>query len=373
METLPRRKSYSSTEACDPSGSLLGLATHSYSMGNERGLKENLSGYMADLAALSSQAQHDDNATAIIGEAIALARDALQTEYCSLYELTSGTQRFAMRHGSGWHFDLTGEFALDDIDDANEALEPPFMADGLAPDDGSVLLRFMRSHHVSGGVHARIESNRGLRGLLAVYTTRGRRFGQAELDFLQLIANIIGTAFTAERVTAERDQAAALEAARLKSAFLANTTHEIRSPLNVIMGYTELVAENLSEAGDHSQARYLEAVKRAGRRLLSTVEKILDYAQLESGNFASRPEPLDAAAMLIALIEEHRGHADEKGLALTCRIEAADTVVSFDRHCLTSVIANPLLNAIKFTEAGHIRVRLYQTSGKLKLEITDSG
>ncbi|HEX4210359.1 MAG TPA: ATP-binding protein, partial [Candidatus Binataceae bacterium] len=47
--------------------------------------------------------------------------------------------------------------------------------------------------------------------------------------------------------------------------------------------------------------------------------------------------------------------------------------VSFDRHCLTSVIANPLLNAIKFTEAGHIRVRLYQTSGKLKLEITDSG
>ena len=80
------------------------------------------------------------------------------------------------------------------------------------------------------------------------------------------------------------------------------------------------------------------------------------------------------AALVTALIEEHRGPADEKGLTLICGIEAADTIVSFDRHCLESVIANPLLNAIKFTEAGYVSARLHRTAaGKLALEISDSG
>jgi signal transduction histidine kinase len=179
---------------------------------------------------------------------------------------------------------------------------------------------------------------------------------------------------TAESVVAERDRAAALGAARLKSAFLANTTHEIRSPLNVIMGYTELVAENLTEAGDRSQVRYLEAVRRASRRLLSTVEKILDYARLDSGDFDFHPEPVDVAATLNAIIEEHRGAVEEKGLSLICSIDEGHNDVLFDRRCLANVISNPLLNAIKFTEAGCISTRLFRTAArKLKLEITDTG
>jgi signal transduction histidine kinase len=374
METSPLLNPISSTDAGDPSGPLLNLAARGYQMGNERGLNENLTNYFADLAALSAQAQHDDDATAIIARAIALARDALKVDYCALYEVASGTHRLMMRQGGGWRFALTGEFDLDDIVGADTFTEPPYMADGLAPDVTSGLHGFMHSHQVTAGVNARIESRRGLRGLFAVYTTHGRRFLPSELDFLQLIANVVGIALMTESGASERHQAASLEAGRLKTAFLANTTHEIRSPLNVIMGYTELVAENLIEAGDRTQVRYLEAVKRAGRRLLSTVEKILDYARLDSGDFDFRPEPIDVASTLTAIIEEHRGSAEEKGLTLMSGIDGNDNVVMFDRRCLANVIANPWLNAIKFTEAGYVSARLFRTAtGKLKLEISDSG
>ena len=375
METSPRRVSTSSSaEESDSSGRLFDQTACGHKTGSDRGLNENLAGYLSDLAVLSSQARRQPNATETITQAIALVRDALKADYCALYEIAPETRRFAMRQGCGWRFSLPGEFDLDDIIETDDTSELPFMADGLVPDVTSGLVGFMRSHHVGGGVNARIESARGLLGLLAVYTTRERKFVQAELDFLQLIANIVGSALEAERSAIKQERAAAIEAARLKSAFLANTTHEIRSPLNVILGYSELVAENLSEAGDESQASYLDAVRRAGRRLLSTVEKIIDFAKLESGDFDPHPEPLDVAALVTALMEEHRGPADEKGLTLMCGIEAADTIVSFDRHCLESVVANPLLNAIKFTEAGYVSARLHRTvTGKLKLEISDSG
>ena len=375
METSPRRASTSSSaEESDSSSSLFDQAARGYETGSDRGLNENLAGYLSDLAALSSRVRRQPDVAETITQAIALVRDALKADYCALYEVASETQRFVMRQGSGWRFNLPGEFELDDIIEADDSSALPFMTDGLVPDVTSGLFGFMRTHQVGGGVNARIEGAGGLLGLLAVYTTRVRQFAQAELDFLQLIANIVGGALEAERSAVHQQRAAALEASRLKSAFLANTTHEIRSPLNVILGYSELVAENLSEAGDESQARYLDAVRRAGRRLLSTVEKIIDFAKLESGDFDPHPEPLDVAALVTASMEEHRAPADEKGLTLKCTIEATDTIVSFDRHCLESVIANPLLNAIKFTEVGFVSARLYRTvSGKLKLEISDSG
>lgn len=81
----------------------------------------------------------------------------------------------------------------------------------------------------------------------------------------------------------------ALESTRLKSAFLANTSHEIRTPLNVILGYTDLVSEHLANIGDHTQDAYLEALGRAGRRLLKTIQQILDYSRMEAGALALNP------------------------------------------------------------------------------------
>ena len=77
-----------------------------------------------------------------------------------------------------------------------------------------------------------------------------------------------------DELSAARD--AALEASRLKSAFVANITHEIRTPLNVILGYADLIVERLAELNDDSVAEYAEPIRRAGQRLLDTIGAVLD-------------------------------------------------------------------------------------------------
>lgn len=334
--------------------------------------------YLGRLAALGSLAQRESSSE-VISQAISLAWGALQVDYCALFELTPNSEaQLVMRHGRGWHSRLETPIALADVMEVNghtnHALAVELMIDGLVPDAGSRLLRFMQAHRVSSGATAAIDGRAGLLGILGIYSTNKRHFIQAELDLLQITANIIGAAIVAEREAVERARVASLEAGRLKSAFLANTTHEIRSPLNGIMGYSELIADNLTEAGDETQIQYLNAVRRAGGRLLDTVDQIIGFAKIESGEFQPCPEMVNLAGVVSRLVNEYRDAAEKKGLSLEQQIETEDAIVYFDRFCLESVIANPLVNAIKFTESGQVTVRLYQgANGRLKLEIRDTG
>jgi GAF domain-containing protein len=224
-------------------------------------LDSTLSDYLGRLAALGTLAQRESPGQ-VVSEAMSLAGAALGADYSALFELIPGTHRFVMRHGCGWRSALDGAIGLEDIiqvnGNVNHALDAGFMMDGLAPDAGSHLLRFMCSHRVSSGATAAIEGRDGLLGILGIYATCKRRLSQSELDLLQITANIIGGALAAERSAAEQTRAAALEAARLKSAFLANTTHEIRSPLNVIMGYSG------RGESDGSRRRQSVALSRGG-------------------------------------------------------------------------------------------------------------
>jgi PAS domain S-box-containing protein len=167
---------------------------------------------------------------------------------------------------------------------------------------------------------------------------------------------------------------AALESTRLKSAFLANTSHEIRTPLNVILGYTDLVGEHLANIGDHTQDTYLEALGRAGRRLLTTIQQILDYSRLEAGALALNP-----SAIALAPFIEDQAHdlgvlADEKGIKLRLEIAEAEAIIRFDEYCLQTALTNLLQNAIKFTDRGEIVLGLDRDStGALKLEVRDTG
>ena len=231
---------------------LYGLAATGRRTGNQRLLSDTLTDYLGRLAALGSLAQRESSAE-VISQAINLACGALQADYCALFELTPNTEpRLVMRHGRGWQCRLDTPIDLTDIIEVDGHKDHGFdiglMIDGLVPNAGSQMLRFMHAHRVSSGTNAAIEGRNGLLGILGIYSTNKRQFVQAELDLLQITANIIGAALVAEREAGERAGAASLEAARLKSAFLANTTHEIRSPLNVIMGYSELVADNLTRS-----------------------------------------------------------------------------------------------------------------------------
>jgi signal transduction histidine kinase/ActR/RegA family two-component response regulator len=172
----------------------------------------------------------------------------------------------------------------------------------------------------------------------------------------------------------ERALEAALEASRVKSAFIANTSHEIRTPLNVITGYVDLIGEHLTEQNDESLKDYIEGTRRACERLLRTIGNMLDISKIEAGAFDLAPTRLEIGRWLEHLLADFRVMAEQKGIALTCTIEVPDASVIFDEYCLTQALTNLLDNALKFTNRGSVTCRLYRESdGTLCLEIRDTG
>jgi len=118
----------------------------------------------------------------------------------------------------------------------------------------------------------------------------------------------------------------------------------------------------------------LEALGRAGRRLLTTIQQILDYSRLEAGALAFSPSAIALAPFIEDQVNDLNLLAAEKGLKLRLDIAESDATVRFDEYCLQSALTNLLDNAIKFTDRGEIVLGLNRdSSGTLNLEVRDTG
>ena len=162
---------------------------------------------------------------------------------------------------------------------------------------------------------------------------------------------------------------AALEASRLKSAFLANMSHEIRTPLNVILGFTSLL-----EPSDDLQHEFIDSIRKASRRLLVTVQGVLDMSRIETGTFDVRMTPVDVARVVGDVVRDFEPEAQAKGLTLDRRIRAAPPPVSFDEYCLRNALGRLIENAIKFTERGSVTVTVEGSDkGEFYIDVEDTG
>jgi signal transduction histidine kinase/ActR/RegA family two-component response regulator len=179
-----------------------------------------------------------------------------------------------------------------------------------------------------------------------------------------------------ERRQAEEALREALERAqeseRLKGAFLANMSHEVRTPLNVILGYT-----NLLEACDLSEPERVEAsaaMSEAAKRLIATIDGVLDLSRIETGGFEIQPSLLPLGELVETCVRERSAAAQAKGLELTAQIDVPDAIVRFDEYCLQQSLDHVVANAIKFTEQGRVAVRVrHDDDGRLCVEVEDTG
>ncbi len=167
------------------------------------------------------------------------------------------------------------------------------------------------------------------------------------------------------------------QAVREKSAFLANMSHEIRSPMNAILGFSELLEP---EGLTPKQSQYVRAIRDSGAALLRLINDILDLSKLEAGKLELHPDPTDMRDSCEFLRTVFGQQAVVKSLLLQFEISPdLPRALLLDRLRLRQVLVNLLSNAIKFTERGHVKTHVSWESekdgrsGTLLIEVEDSG
>ncbi|MGZ4799881.1 MAG: response regulator [Acidimicrobiia bacterium] len=195
---------------------------------------------------------------------------------------------------------------------------------------------------------------------------------------------IAGWVGTLADVTAEAGAEAAMsdardkatEASRLKSDFLANMSHEIRTPMNGVIGMTDLLLEtNL----DTRQRDYAQTVRNSGEALMTIINDILDFSKVEAGKLEIEDIDFDLRRIVDDVMDLLAGPAQTKGLELIVAIErSVPAMVNGDPGRVRQVLTNLIGNAIKFTQAGEIVVRVAadDLDGRdttIRFEVSDTG
>jgi len=171
-----------------------------------------------------------------------------------------------------------------------------------------------------------------------------------------------------QKIAAQEKQAAVREAARsaaanlAKSEFLANMSHELRTPLNAILGFTQVMSRDYSLSGEHQQN--LAIINRAGEHLLNLINDILEMSKIEAGRIRLNLSSFDLIHLLKNLEEMLHLRAASKNLELV--FEYAPDLpqyVETDENKLYQILLNILGNAIKFTDAGRITLRVKLGTG----------
>ena len=191
----------------------------------------------------------------------------------------------------------------------------------------------------------------------------------AEVDLLRQIEQLRSTCQTAESV------------ARTQTQYVASISHELRSPLTSILGFTELLEDELRERLAPSHRGFIQSIRDGAGRLLLLVNDLLDLSKSEEGALALRFGRVDVDDVLDDAIRHHYPLAQSKKLALRVEKEYLGATVWADPMRLRQILTNLLSNAVKFTDEGRITVRIRRdtinVSGKagpaVAIDVEDTG
>lgn len=186
------------------------------------------------------------------------------------------------------------------------------------------------------------------------------RFKDAERERGQLLASERAARETAERANTLKDQ------------FLATVSHELRNPLNSIVGWTHMLESGRLPEADQRKA--VTTIARNARAQVRLIEDLLDFSRLGSGRLRLDVRQIDPARIIEAACASFRAAAEARRIVLECSNDAPGVLVAADADRLQQIVSNLVSNALKFTEAGgHIAVSMARVGSQLEIAVQDDG
>ena len=191
-------------------------------------------------------------------------------------------------------------------------------------------------------------------------------------DVVSLALNITATVMYEAELTTARQNAE--NANKAKSTFLANMSHEIRTPMNGVVGMADVLTETELTS---EQQLYVDTIKNSGEALLVIINDVLDYSKIEAEKLVLHPEPFDLERSLHEVVMLLQSIATDKGLDLVVDYDLfLPTQFTGDVGRIRQVLTNLIGNALKFTQTGHVIVRVTGIPGSetdVHIAIEDSG
>jgi PAS domain S-box-containing protein len=191
--------------------------------------------------------------------------------------------------------------------------------------------------------------------------------------FRDISAQVFARLEREKLLTAERSAREAADAAsRAKDEFLATVSHELRAPLNGILGWARLLSGG--DLSEETAMRGLKAIEQNAKAQAQLIEDLLDVSRIISGKFRLNNQPIQVAPIIEAAVDSVRPTVEVKGVQLQVILDPDAGPVSGDAGRLQQVIWNLLSNAVKFTpRGGRVQVRLQRINSHIEIEVSDSG
>ncbi len=164
------------------------------------------------------------------------------------------------------------------------------------------------------------------------------------------------------------------EASKHKSEFLANMSHEVRTPLNAVIGFSDVLRDQMFGELNEKQMEYVNDIHTSGRHLLTLINDILDLSKIEAGRMDLQVSRFSLPEVLRSSVALMRERATRQGIALSLEMDPSIDVIEADERLLKQVLFNLLSNALNFTErGGHVDVAARDQDDQVAISVRDDG